>query len=337
MNTKIAGVALLAGAVALAPVRPVAAEEVALLFATTNAPNLHLNVRVLHPWAERVNKAGAGVLKIDVRDGPAVANHTNYYDRTLNDVIQIAWGLHSGPAGKFPRMEVNGIPFIGESGEVSSVALHRLYKAGVFAPEYNEAVPLMFVGFPTGQLHMRSALKSPDDIAGLKIIAGTKILSEIVAALGAAPVSLIITENYQAIQRGTADGTTLPWTAFQPFKLAEVTKYHVEAPLGGGTGHVMMARKKYDALPEAARKLIDANSTENESRIFGKFWDTVQEEGRNIAKSSGQTIVDLTPSQTASWKQKLAGIEAEWVQRTPDGANVLARFRQIAADVKAAR
>jgi TRAP-type C4-dicarboxylate transport system substrate-binding protein len=313
------------------------AQETTLLFATTNPPNLHLNVRVLHPWAQRINDQGAGTLKIDVRDGPAVANHSNYYDRTLNDVIQIVWGLHTGAAGKFPRMEVTGIPFVIESGEVSSVALYRLFKAGILDAEYDEAVPLMFVGFPTSQFHMRAPLKSPDDLRGLKILAGSKIMSEIVTALGAAPVSLIITENYQALQRGTADGTVLPWTAFQPFKLAEVTKYHIDVPIGGATGHVMMAKKKYAALPEAARKIIDANATEKETRFFGAFWDTVQEEGRGIARAAGQTIMDLSPAQTAQWKQKLATIESEWIQRTPDGQRVLSSYRTYVAEAKAGR
>jgi TRAP-type C4-dicarboxylate transport system substrate-binding protein len=326
---------LFAGAILAGLAVPAFAQEATLLFATTNPPNLHLNVRVLHPWAQRLNAAGAGVLKIDVRDGPAVANHTNYYDRTLNDVIQIAWGLHTGAAGKFPRMEVTGIPFVTEKGEHSSVALHRLYRTGILDPEFDEAVPLMFVGFPTGQLHMRAPLKSPDDIGGLKILAGSKTMAEIVTALGAAPVSLIVTENYQALQRGTADGSTLPWTAFQPFKLAEVTKYHVDVPLGSGTGHVMMARKKYNALPAAAKKLIDDFSAEKETRTFGVFWDTVQEEGRKIARDAGQTIVELTPAQTESWKRKLAGIEADWVKRTPDGERVLTRYRALVEQVKA--
>jgi TRAP-type transport system periplasmic protein len=327
--------ALLAGATVLATPQFANSQEATLLFATTDAPSGHLNVRVLHPWAERLNKEGAGVLKIDVRDGPAVANHTNYYDRVLNDVIQIAWGLHSGAAGKFPRMEVTSIPFVTEKSEVSSVALYRLYRSGLLDPEYNEALPIMFVGFPTGQFHFRSALKSPDDLKGLKVIAGSKTGSETVAALGAAPVSLIVTDVYPALQRGTADGTTTPWTAFEIFKLAEVTKYHVEAPIGGGTGHVMMSKKKYAALPDAARKLIDKYSAEGETRIYGKFWDEVQEEGREIARKANHAIVQLTPAQLADWRQKLSGIETEWVKRTPDGDKVLARYRALVQDVKA--
>src|SRR5690348_17277639 len=78
------------------------AQETTLLFATSNAPQAHLVVRVLHPWAERINAQGKGVVRIDVRDGPTIANHLNYYQRVLDDVIQIGWGLPAYVAGKFP-------------------------------------------------------------------------------------------------------------------------------------------------------------------------------------------------------------------------------------------
>jgi TRAP-type C4-dicarboxylate transport system substrate-binding protein len=36
---------------------------------------------------------------------------------------------------------------------------------------------------------------------------------------------------------------------------------------------IFMAKKKWDALPVAARKILAANAGEAESRHFGAFWD----------------------------------------------------------------
>src|SRR5262245_54239475 len=77
------------------------AQETNLVFATTNAPTAHLNARVLHPWAQRINEQGKGVVRLDVRDGPTIANHLNYYQRVMDDVVQVAWGLPVYVAGKF--------------------------------------------------------------------------------------------------------------------------------------------------------------------------------------------------------------------------------------------
>lgn len=63
------------------------AEEVNLLFGTTLPAQVHLNVRVLHPWAERINQQGKGIVHIDVRDGSEIANLGNFYSRVQDDVI----------------------------------------------------------------------------------------------------------------------------------------------------------------------------------------------------------------------------------------------------------
>ena len=71
----------------------------------------------MRPWAERINEQGKGVVKIDIRDGLALANLTNAYERVVNDVVQIAWTLPGYVAGKFPRTQVTSLPFVSGNGE----------------------------------------------------------------------------------------------------------------------------------------------------------------------------------------------------------------------------
>src|SRR5215469_7283531 len=103
-----------------------------LILATALPPGNPLADQVLHPWADRVNTAAAGKLKIDIRDGMAIANLNNSYDRVVADVAQISWLTHGNFAGKFQRSNVGGLPFIaGDKSEDASVALWRLYRDGV--------------------------------------------------------------------------------------------------------------------------------------------------------------------------------------------------------------
>jgi TRAP-type C4-dicarboxylate transport system substrate-binding protein len=125
------------------------------------------------------------------------------------------------------------------------------------------------------------------------------------------------------------------YTAFQPFKLDEVTHHHVDnVPFGANTGAVFMAKKKYQSLPEAARKVIDANRGEKESRTFGAFWDAVQEEGHQYTKEKpNHTFLVLTPDQTANWRRQAEAVLAEWSKSVPDGERILATFRELLAKV----
>jgi TRAP-type C4-dicarboxylate transport system substrate-binding protein len=325
----------LAGALVATIALPAVAQE-KLIFATTDVPTAHLNVNFMHPWAKRITEESNGAVVVDVRDGPSVANHSNFFDRVQNDVIQIGWGLHAAVSGKFPRTQVANVPMIAEKSEHGSVALYRLYKSGLFDAEYNDTVPLVYVAFPPAVLHFRTPRSAPDDIKGTKIIAGSRTLSETVTELGAAPVSIIVSEIYSALQRATADGTATTWTAFQPFKLAEVTRYHVETALGSSTSMLFMAKKRYDALPAAARKVIDDHAVETETRNFGKFWDKVAAEERDRIKALPEhTVVTPSPEVQARWRQAISGVEANWIKNTPDGDKVMARYRAILNELRA--
>jgi len=311
-------------------------EEVTLIFATTNPPNLHVNVRVMHPWAKRVNEQGKGVIKIDVRDGFTLANHTNFYTRALDDVVQVTWGIQSQVGGKFPRSHVVGLPYETERAEDGAVAYWRLYKSGLLDAEYDEIVPLFFCVLAQAGVHTGKPLPSLDNLKGLKLMMNSKPTADAISLLGGTPISLPLPDVYEGLQRRTIDGAVLPWTAFQAFKLGEVTSHHVDVQLGRAFGVLFMAKKRFDALPAAARKILMDNSGEQESRTCGAFWDAADQEGRDMVKGLGQkhTIVALDPEKSAKWRQQLEPVVGDWAKATPDGDKVLAKYRELLGQVK---
>jgi len=312
------------------------AEETTLLFSTANPPNAHLTVQIMHPWAERINAAGKGIIHIEVRDGYTLTDPGNYLTRVLDDVAQMSWGNLSLVGGRFQRTGVVALPFEAERAEDSSLALWRLYKSGILDADFPDIVPLYLVTFPQAGIHLTKPVASLDNLNGLKIIAGSRIGGQIVERLGGSPLSFPPPEIYQTLQRGGANGVNIQWTAFQPFKLAEVTHFHIEAQLGSAAATIFMAKKRYEALPAAARKIIDDNSGEAQSRAFGAFWDRVDKEGRDdVSKAPDHKIVELSAAQKAAWQQKIAPLVDEWAKTTPDGAKVLAAYRQQLAAVKA--
>jgi TRAP-type C4-dicarboxylate transport system substrate-binding protein len=329
--------ALIAAVFCVAAAPAVKADEVNLLFGTTLPAQVHLNMRVLHPWAEKINEQGKGIVHIDVRDGEAIANLGNFYSRVQDDVIQISWGLQVAIGGKYPRTAVGGLPFEVDKAEIGSVALWRLFKSGLLDAEYDTVQPLYMITFPPSGIHYAKQPKTLENLKGLKLATGSKVTADVIERLGGTPLSMITSEYYTAVQRGMVDAVLVQWTAFQPFKLQDVTFYHLETKLGGATGMVFMAKKKYDALPAAVKKILDDNSGEAESRLYGKFWDDVDNEGREMVKALGDKhkIIQQSPETAAQWRQEVEPVIGDWVKSTPDGEKVLAAFRTESAKVKA--
>jgi len=191
---------------------------------------------------------------------------------------------------------------------------------------------------PQSLVHLRAAPKSLKDLAGERIVAPTQMTALTTKYMGAQPITLSSPEAYEAINRGTADGTILSWNVYFSFKIGEVTHYHIDQSMGTAAAMVFMKRSVYDGLSPEAKKAIDENSGEAVSRAFGKSWDDDNNHNRALAKQDPkQTVVTLDPAMKAAWSEKLNGAIAEWSKSRPGIDKVLAQYRQLLADVAAGK
>lgn len=311
------------------------AEEVKLNLATLAPPDSRVSQAVFHPWANRINEAGQGIVHIETRDGFTLANFDNVYSRVMDDVVQVGWALQGAIGGKFVRSAIAGLPFVSEDCESASVAFWRLYKSGALDAEYSEIVPLMLIVFPQSGIHLARPVPVLDDLRGLKLIALGRVQSDTVVKLGGAPLSLAATEMYESLQRGTANGAVASWTTFDPFRLGEVTRYHVETALGTSTGMLFMAKKKFDSLPEAARKVLTDNSGEAASRSFGAYLDKDAARVRDGVKvSSEQVLLAPTAERTMQWRNTVQPVTDGYVGGVANGKAILDSYRQFLAQAK---
>ncbi|MFT6606229.1 MAG: TRAP-type C4-dicarboxylate transport system substrate-binding protein [Halocynthiibacter sp.] len=312
-----------------------AANAESLIFATTNAEQHPINQGFLVPWAARINAEAGGAVELDVRHGPMMANHTNFYDRVVDDVVQISWGMTVFNPGRFPRTLVSTLPFMVDSAEQGAVALCAMYERGAFGEEFSDIVPLLFVEFPQASLHLKdSKLASIADVDGKKIITSSPAAGAVVAAFGGAPMSFNITEQYEALQRGAANGTVMNFTAFPAFRLNEVTTDHYVAPLGGAMGMVFMAKGKWEALSDEARSAITKHSGCEGTRAFGQFVDGWEAKSVEMVKASGDhTITYASDADVQALADKLApGIQAGFASKVPNGAGLIEMFREELAN-----
>lgn len=317
---------------------PSRADEISLLFATTNPPEASSNVGVMHPWAEHLNAQGKGVVQLVVRDGPTVANQSNFYSRALDDVVQVTWGLTSQVAGKFPRSLVTALPYVATTSVDASVAFWRLYKTGLLDREYDEIEPLFFCAYTQFLIHTVKPLPSLDNLKGGKFGVNTEIGGEIIARLGGAPSFLVVPDYYVSLTRGLVGGILASQATLDAFKLDSVTPYHTGGELGSALSVVFMTKKRWLALPANAQKIIAENSGEKESRACGTYVDADEAADRErAAKDPHQVTVKLTPAQESHWRQLVAPVVADWAGKTPDGPAVLAKYRQLTKDVAAGR
>lgn len=306
-----------------------------LIFAAATPPQGPL-MEVFTDWVDSINADGAGVIEIDMREGFTMANPSNFYDRVKDGVVEISWGNLTGIGNRFPLSSVVELPYLTDDAETASVAYWRLLEEGLLDEEFHDIVPLFALVYPQSGLHLSAPLGSLDDLEGRRVIAGTQTNAAVVSALGGVPLSISLADTYEAIQRGTADGRMLPWTAFPAFRMAEITEFHIEAPVGTLLGMVFVNRDVWDGLSEEAREVIMGQSGEARTRATGALFDRVDEGIRaGIMATEGHNVTSLSDEQAAAWQARLAEISTEWAAGIPGGTAILDRYTALMDDIAA--
>jgi TRAP-type C4-dicarboxylate transport system substrate-binding protein len=334
VNTAIVKLLFAALAIAALSATSGAVAQERLLF-TSLSPAGSSNSVFFNAWAKRVNEQSNGALQIEVRDGVTLANYANVYDRVQDDVVQIGWAIHQVIAGKFPLSEVGGLPFVSAGGTEASIALWRMNKAGLFAAEYQDVVPLVFVVFGPSQLHYAKVPRSTEDLANLKIGVQGRVQSQLIGQLSGTPISMQPGDMYEALQRGTVDASIISWSGFAPYKLQEVTSFHIEVPLGQSTSMFFMSRKRYDTLSPAARKALETVMGEDTTREFMAHFMKQWNDARSpVAADPKHKIVQLDGAPLERWQKAAVPIVADWAKSRANGEKALETYRDLYAQAK---
>jgi TRAP-type transport system periplasmic protein len=306
----------------------IAKADATKLLVTSMSPPGSEHSQQFNEWAKRVDAASQGTLALEIRDGSTVANFGNIFDRLTGDVVQIGWVAEANIGGRFPLSEVVGLPFLADSAETGAVGFWRLYKSGLLDAEYKDIVPLwVFAGTPN-TFHFVKEPKNLDDLKGQKIQVFAKTLGDFVQNMGATPISLMVTQAYESLQRGVVDATLIGWS--NPFRLDEVTFFHLEGPFGVSPHVIAMTRAKFASLPEAAQKALVDNSGEAQSRKFGAYLDGFagKQRGPNM-ESAKHKVVRLPQSAVPKWRKAADLVTTGWVNGDPARQKVLDTYRSF--------
>jgi len=333
------GISIAATIATLIAASPAAADEpITLRFAIPGAsPTSSTYTGVFQPWMAQVEADAAGNLKL--QEFFTIANFGNVYDRVVNGVADLGYMVLGSMGGKFPGSSVVELPSDIAYGREGAGAFWKLYQDGTVTAEYREVRPLALFVFPQNVLSSPKAVATLADLKGLRVATLSKGAGDIVERLGGAPMSTNPAGIYEILQRRTADAAIIGWLGLTSLKLAEVTNYHVALGLDSGGGALVMNKDVYDKLPVKAKQAIDKNSGSAASQALGGSFDRVYANAENIVRNlPGHFIVSVTQADKERYARDIAGpLTAEWVQKTPNGAAILAAYRAEAGKLRQAR
>lgn len=270
---------------------------------------------IIKPWAAEIEKVSKGKIKAKLFLGGSLGKAPAHYDLAAKGIVDISYHLHDYTPGRFPLTSVFSLPFMTPSAKLASEAMWKTFQEEPdFNKEYKDVKVLALFCHPGGDFHTaKQPVRKVEDFSGLKIRSANSFVNEALKLWRATPVSMPITETYQAMQRGVVDGTVLPWEGIGVFKLDEVTKYSTITDFYTMTMTIVMNKKKWDSLPKDVQQMIESTTGLAMSIRAGEEFDKTDVPFRKRALSKGIEEIILPASEITKLKDLTMPMRDKWV------------------------
>lgn len=261
-------------------------------------PASHPGTKLAGEWAKEVETATSGRVKVTLFPGNTLSPPMQAYDNVVKGIADMASCLLAYAPGRLPLSEVLQQPLGYKNGYQASMLANAYYKK--FRPKEFDDVQVMFLhGAAPGFIMTKKAVSSIKDVKGMRIKANAEN-ADIVKNLGAAPVTMPVSEAYDSLQRGVIDGTLFPIEALQGYKIGEVVKTVIEDyGMSYMTSfYTIMNKDKWNSISAEDRKAIEKiNDVYAEKQA--KLWVEGDANAKAFALSKGVKFLETTKAEQA--------------------------------------
>lgn len=272
-------------------------------------PSVHgLQTEILGPWVEALNAKTDEEIEVEIFSaGSSFGNITRQLDQVQSGVIDIAVGLAAVPRDRLPRTEMVDMPLMTDNRSALNKAVWDITPT-YLAQEYKGLKLLGFMN-DCAVMHARDKeLDSLEALKGMRVRVPSVLAAEMMAAVGAIPVTMPSPEVYESMEKGVIDGVVTVWDFISALKFHEVTQSHLDDIAVCGTMWFAMNERKYNSLPEGVRRAIDELSGQafvDSLDVHYEAWETA---GKAAARDAGHAIYKLSEEEKAEWNGLVAPI-----------------------------
>ena len=249
------------------------------------------------PFVDAINAEGKGLLTIDVDfssvGGKPLADQPR---SVLEGRADIAFIFPGQTPYRFPDNELLELPGLFRSAREGTLAYTYLIAANALRGYEKFFVIGAYTSAPniTGS---RKPINSLADLKGQKVRANNPMQAELLARLGAIPTVMSSSKVADAIRRGALDGTVMCPVGLFQFGVAPLVDHHYLLAVSVSPSALVMSRKTFDALPEAAKALIRKHSGESAAvSWFGPYESAVQERLAQLRSDPTRKVVEPSPA-----------------------------------------
>lgn len=293
-----------------------AASAVELKLADFQPPSHFIVEGTYEPFARKIAEGTDGEVTVTIYMGGELgAGPAEQYNRAVDGVTDIAFGLPGYTASTFPKTLLTELPGVitAETGTEQIIEnidmLSDEYRRVRLLGLWNNAPNLLFTA--------EKPIRSLEDLQGLKIRVPSRNAGLVVEAWGGSPVSMPAPEIYNAMQTGVIDGAMIDATTLESFRLAEVTNYITKGmDTTISSFFLIMNRDSFDSLTEEQQKVVLDAGREAALNANESWLGIADKVLADFAATEGKEVITLSPEEAEKFNEASAPVVEQVIEET---------------------
>ena len=178
---------------------------------------------------------------------------------------------------------------------------------------------LFFTSEPYTLITRDKPVRSIEELKGLKIRMVGGPPTEMVQALGGAPLFVSMADAYISLQKGVVDGMGAPWEAIHTWRFYDVVNHYTQVPFPAVYFSVVMNKATWESLPPDVQSAIMSVGGLAGSKFWGRnFFDNAKSVSLEKIDASGKSdhIYTLSPEERDRWLETGGRpVRSDWTRR----------------------
>ncbi|MER5173900.1 TRAP transporter substrate-binding protein [Thioclava kandeliae] len=255
------------------------------------------------PFADAVAQGTDGAVTVKLYNGGELgAGPVEQYGRVTDGVAELAVSLPGYTASQFPLTLLAELPGVLEEATGTDTLENHL---DLFGKEYRRVHLVSLWSSAENLLFTRNkAVHTPADLKGMKIRVPSRNTGVMVEAWGATPVSMPVSEIYNAMQTGVIDGAMIDGTGINAFKLGEVSNYITKGmETTNSPFFIVMNRDAYNDLTDEQKAVLDAAGREAAEHGQASQLAVAKKGLESFAAMDGKEVITLTDDEAKAFDE----------------------------------
>jgi TRAP-type C4-dicarboxylate transport system substrate-binding protein len=292
------------------------AQEKVITLKTANwFPVAHKQTPLLESWGKDLEKRTNGRVKVNYYPAGTLVPAPQSYDAVTKGISDVGNHVLGYTVGRFPLTEVLDLP-LGYPNNTVPTKLANAFYAKFQPKEFNDVKILWFHAQAPGIVHTKTKpIAKLEDLKGMKMRTfGSN--AKLMSLLGGTPVAMPMTDVYDALSRGVAEGLMCAYEATEGFRFGDQLKYSTEnyATSYSAVFAIVMNKDKWNSLPPDIQKIVDDMSKEYIEK-YAAMWDDIEKSGKAYLEKRGNKIITLSKEEEAKWVEKAQPILDDYVKK----------------------